>query len=163
MPRPSTGLKRGSIQLHKASWDFIERRTMPGILTSATIIRKYVLDGIRKTLIEEVKQLTPGNLHNASNGIISDLYMQLCLMEKESTLKLNKSLKEKYGDEVVDMPIPEYSTMRDYWLFRILNDENREGYTFEELKNIIIEYYEGLSDTDFHDLIAGTIDPKDYY
>lgn len=65
-------LKKGSVQLPEVYWDFIEARTIPGLLSGAAIVRNATTEWIKKTLLEEIDKVTIKNIHEASDGIIAD-------------------------------------------------------------------------------------------
>ena len=80
--RQKLNLKKGSVQLHGAVWDFLESRSMSGIASVAGIIRNYVMNGVRNTIFFEIDKLTsPAALGSIKYGIFKEFGRRVKLPE----------------------------------------------------------------------------------
>lgn len=137
-------LKKGSVQLHGAIWDFIDSRSMAGIVSSASIVRGYVMNGVRIAIATEIKNL-PSHiaLKNVKRGILREFRRNLA----EGTADINALIK---GDHSKSPDAIFYNTD----LTELLNYyENNPG-EFEKAKDSISNSFLTIPDADLIEVLG---------
>jgi hypothetical protein len=104
--REKRQLKKGSVQLPMAVWDYMDKKSVSGVMSVAGIVRGYVLNGIRQTLaIEALRVITPSGLTNVHSAIF--FQFKLHMAQEEANIQAGEFAEDIFG-EITDEQVLEY-------------------------------------------------------
>lgn len=135
-------LKKGSVQLPVAVWKHLENKSKCDLVSIAELVRSYVLDGIRTSIVADVEILTTENFHRLEKSIRNEFKEYLVMTIKVKSLHSGESKKE--FNEI-------RKSLTDDEIIKYFTDNTEE---FEDAKKTIAKNLYNLSEYELVKIIG---------